>query len=105
VVQNAVNMPSLEPRGYVVLAPYISLAERMGSFKAQAARAASMPFTWSTAASCRGQDRPGAHAAIADCWRARKNVNRINAATVAEARGIRIHEEKQESHRGGGAAC
>jgi D-3-phosphoglycerate dehydrogenase len=30
-------------------------------------------------------------------------VNRINAATVAEARGIRVHEEKQESLRGGAA--
>jgi D-3-phosphoglycerate dehydrogenase len=28
-------------------------------------------------------------------------VNRINAAAVAQERGIRIHEEKQEDHRGG----
>jgi D-3-phosphoglycerate dehydrogenase len=30
-------------------------------------------------------------------------VNRINAAAVAEERGIRVHEEKQESLRGGAA--
>jgi D-3-phosphoglycerate dehydrogenase len=31
-------------------------------------------------------------------------VNRINAAAVAGERGIRIHEEKEESHRGGAAS-
>jgi D-3-phosphoglycerate dehydrogenase len=31
-------------------------------------------------------------------------VNRINAAAVAQERGIRIHEEKSESHRGGAAS-
>jgi D-3-phosphoglycerate dehydrogenase len=36
VVQNAVNMPSLSHEEYVVLAPYIELAERLGSFLAQA---------------------------------------------------------------------
>jgi D-3-phosphoglycerate dehydrogenase len=32
-----------------------------------------------------------------------EHVNRINAASVAGERGIRVHEEKQESHRGGAA--
>jgi D-3-phosphoglycerate dehydrogenase len=32
-----------------------------------------------------------------------ENVNRINATAVAEERGIRVHEEKQESPRGGAA--
>ncbi len=31
-------------------------------------------------------------------------MNRINAAAVAGERGIRIHEEKTESHRGGAAS-
>jgi len=31
-------------------------------------------------------------------------VNRINAAAVAQERGIRVHEEKTESHRGGSAS-
>jgi len=30
-------------------------------------------------------------------------VNRINALTVAHERGIRVHEEKEETHRGGAA--
>ena len=35
VVQNAVNLPSLTHEEYVVLAPYIDLAGRLGSFLAQ----------------------------------------------------------------------
>jgi D-3-phosphoglycerate dehydrogenase len=31
-------------------------------------------------------------------------VNRINAAAVAQERGIRVHEEKQETQRGGAAS-
>jgi D-3-phosphoglycerate dehydrogenase len=30
-------------------------------------------------------------------------VNRINAAAVAQERGIRVHEDKRENHRGGAA--
>ena len=38
VVQNAVNLPSLSHEEYVVLAPYIDLAGRLGSFLAQAGK-------------------------------------------------------------------
>jgi D-3-phosphoglycerate dehydrogenase len=44
------------------------------------------------------------NAAIEGLLQGSENVNRINAAAVAEERGIRIHEEKQESHRGGAAS-
>ena len=43
------------------------------------------------------------NAAIAGLLEGSENVNRINAASVAEERGIRVHEQKQESHRGGAA--
>ena len=43
------------------------------------------------------------NAAIAGLLQGSENVNRINAAAVAQERGIRVHEEKQESHRGGAA--
>jgi D-3-phosphoglycerate dehydrogenase len=33
-----------------------------------------------------------------------EDVNRINASTVATERGIRVHEETEESHRGGAAS-
>src|SRR5581483_4057805 len=35
VIQNAVNMPSIEHEQYVQMQPYIALAERLGSFLAQ----------------------------------------------------------------------
>ena len=41
------------------------------------------------------------NAAIAGLLAQSEHVNRINAATVAQERGIRIHEEKHESRRGG----
>jgi D-3-phosphoglycerate dehydrogenase len=43
------------------------------------------------------------NAAIAGLLQGSENVNLINAAAVAQERGIRLHEEKQESHRGGAA--
>jgi D-3-phosphoglycerate dehydrogenase len=105
VVQNAVNMPSLSHEEYVVLAPYIGLAERMGSFMAQAGKggidAIHLVYGGKLAEAKTDLVR---NAAIAGLLAGSENVNRINAATVAEARGIRIHEEKQESHRGGGAS-
>jgi D-3-phosphoglycerate dehydrogenase / 2-oxoglutarate reductase len=43
------------------------------------------------------------NAAIAGLLQGSENVNRINAAAVAQERGIRVHEERQASHRGGTA--
>ena len=43
------------------------------------------------------------NAAIEGLLQGSENVNRINAAAIAAERGIRVHEEKQESHRGGAA--
>jgi D-3-phosphoglycerate dehydrogenase len=43
------------------------------------------------------------NAAIAGLLQGSENVNRINAAAVAAERGIRVHEQKEESHRGGAA--
>ena len=44
------------------------------------------------------------NAAIEGLLQGSENVNRINAATVAQERGIRIHEEKQDTARGGTAS-
>src|SRR5262249_3203120 len=43
------------------------------------------------------------NAAIAGLLQGSENVNRINAAAIAQERGIRVHEEKEASHRGGAA--
>jgi D-3-phosphoglycerate dehydrogenase len=111
VVQNAVNLPSLTHEEYVVLAPYIDLAGRLGSFLAQTCKPAAagkggieaidLEYGGSLAEAKTELVR---NAAIEGLLQGSENVNRINAAAVAEERGIRVHEEKQESHRGGTAS-
>jgi D-3-phosphoglycerate dehydrogenase len=104
VVQNAVNVPSLSHEEYVQLAPYIDLAGRLGSFLAQAGKGGfeSVHLVYGGALT-EAKTELVRNAAIAGLLEGSENVNRINAAAVAEERGIRVHEEKEESHRGGAA--
>jgi D-3-phosphoglycerate dehydrogenase len=105
VVQNAVNLPSLSHEEYVVLAPYIDLAGRLGSFLAQAGKHGieAIHLTYGGSLSEAKTDLVR-NAVIEGLLQGSENVNRINAAAVAEERGIRVHEEKTESHRGGAAS-
>ncbi|MGA2673169.1 MAG: phosphoglycerate dehydrogenase [Terracidiphilus sp.] len=104
VVQNAVNLPSLSHEEYVQLSPYIDLAGRLGSFLAQAGKggveAIHLVYGGTLAEAKIDLVR---NAAIEGLLQGSENVNRINAAAVAEERGIRVHEDKEESHRGGAA--
>ena len=104
VVQNAVNLPSLSHEEYVKLAPYIDLAGRLGSFLAQAGKGGieSIAIVYGGALA-EVKTELVRNAAIAGLLQGSENVNRINAAAVAAERGIRVHEEKEESHRGGAA--
>jgi D-3-phosphoglycerate dehydrogenase len=105
VVQNAVNLPSLSHEEYVVLAPYIDLAGRLGSFLAQTGKASieAVHLTYGGSLAEAKTDLIR-NAAIEGLLQGSENVNRINAAAVAQERGIRVHEEKTESHRGGSAS-
>ena len=104
VVQNAVNLPSLSYEEYTVLAPFIDLAGRLGAFLAQAGKhgieSIDLVYGGTLADTKTELVR---NAAIAGLLQGSENVNRINAAAVAEERGIRIHEEKTDTHRGGAA--
>jgi D-3-phosphoglycerate dehydrogenase / 2-oxoglutarate reductase len=104
VVQNAVNLPSLSHEEYVQLAPYIDLAGRLGSFLAQAGKPGieAIDLTYGGALADAKTDLIR-NAAIEGLLQGSENVNRINAAAIAQERGIRVHEEKEESHRGGAA--
>ena len=97
VVQNAVNLPSLTHEEYVQLAPYIDLAGRLGSFLAQAGKGGieAIHLIYGGALTEAKTDLVR-NSAIAGLLQGSENVNRINAAAVAEERGIRVHEEKQE---------
>jgi len=108
VVQNAVNVPSLSRDEYVLLAPYIDLAGRLGSFLAQAGKGGgesgidSIHIVYGGTLT-EAKTELVRNAAIAGLLQGSESVNRINAAAVAAERGIRVHEEKEESHRGGAA--
>jgi D-3-phosphoglycerate dehydrogenase / 2-oxoglutarate reductase len=106
VVQNAVNLPSLSHEEYVQLAPYIDLAGRLGSFLAQAGKGGieAIDLTYAGALVDAKTDLVR-NAAIEGLLQGSENVNRINAAAIAQERGIRVHEEKEESHRGGAATA
>ena len=104
VAQNAVNLPSLSHEEYVQLAPYIDLAGRLGAFLAQAGKGGieGIHFTYGGALAEAKIDLVR-NAAIEGLLQGSENVNRINATAVAQERGIRVHEDKEESHRGGAA--
>jgi D-3-phosphoglycerate dehydrogenase len=104
VVQNAVNLPSLSHEEYVQLAPYVDLAGRLGSFLAQTGKGGieAIHIIYGGALADAKTDLVR-NAAIEGLLQGSENVNRINAAAVAQERGIRVHEEKQASHRGGTA--
>ncbi len=105
VVQNAVNLPSLSHEEYKQLAPYIDLAGRLGSFLAQAGKSGIEGINLVYAGElAEAKTELVRNAAIAGLLEGSENVNRINATAVAQERGIRIHEEKEESHRGGAAS-
>jgi D-3-phosphoglycerate dehydrogenase / 2-oxoglutarate reductase len=102
VVQNAVNLPSLSHEEYLRLAPYIDLAGRLGSFLAHAGKGSieSIHLIYGGALAEAKVDLIR-NAAIEGLLRSSEHVNRINAAAVAQERGIRLHEDKEETPRGG----
>ena len=102
VVQNAVNLPSLTHEEYKQLSPFIDMAGRLGAFLAQAGKGGieSVDLVYSGTLAEAKTDLVR-NAAIAGLLQGSENVNRINANAVAQERGIRISEQKAETHRGG----
>jgi D-3-phosphoglycerate dehydrogenase len=102
VVQNAVNLPSLSHEEYEELAPYMTLAERLGTFLAQFPKGSidSIQINYNGRLAELKTDLIR-NCAIAGVLGHLEQVNRINAASVAAERGIRLHEEKKEATQGG----
>jgi len=102
VVQNAVNLPSLSHEEYVELAPYIDMAERLGLFLSHAA-SGNLEDIQITYAGRLAQGKTDLirNAAICGVFADSEAVNRINAAAIAQERGIRIQEDKKEFTTGG----
>src|SRR5580698_2041124 len=102
VVQNAVNLPSLSHEEYVEAAPYIEMAERLGHFlsHAQPGNLESIQITYGGRLA-QGKTDLIRNAAVTGIFADSDAVNRINAAAIAQERGIRIQEEKKEFTSGG----
>ncbi len=102
VAQNAVNLPSLTYEEYRELFPYILMAERLGSFLAPMAdgNLESIHLSYSGRL---GQAKTDLvrNSAVQGVLGHSEHVNRINAAAVAEERGIRVHEKRSEAVSGG----
>jgi D-3-phosphoglycerate dehydrogenase len=110
VVQNAVNLPSLSHEEYIEIAPYIEMAERLGHFLSHATPGnlenIQLTYTGRIAAGKTDLIRNAAIAGIfadTDGSSDQKGsiANRINAAAIAQERGIRIQEDKKEFAPGG----
>ncbi len=102
VVQNAVNLPSLSHEEYQEVAPYLQMAERLGAFLGHSLQGniESIGLTYSGRLAEAKTDLVR-NAAIQGILAQSEVVNRINAASVAAERGIRLHEEKSGATLGG----
>ena len=105
IAQNAVNLPSLSHEEYLEVSPYIEMAERLGHFLSHStpANLESIHITYSGRIAT-GKTDLIRNAAIAGILADSEVVNRINAASIAQERAIRIQEDKKEFTAGGSAS-
>src|SRR5579884_2570634 len=100
VIQNAVNMPSIDHQQYTQMQPYIALAEKLGAFLANIVPSSgsieqiSVCYTgrltgWNTELI-----RNAAIQGILN-HRGAERANVVNAAAIAQDRGIQVHESKK----------
>lgn len=107
VIQNAVNVPSVSHDEYVEMQPYIVLAERLGAFLAQAMEGnleeVSLRYSGRIAEWKTDLVRNAAIKGILNLMLSER-ANLVNAAAMAEERGIQVRESKKTKSPGGGAA-
>ena len=106
VIQNAVNVPSVSAEEYAEMQPYIILAERMGAFLAQISEGSieeiSLRYSGHIAGWKTDLIRNAAIKGILNQGLEEK-ANLVNAASLAESCGLRVHEAHKEKASTGGA--
>jgi D-3-phosphoglycerate dehydrogenase / 2-oxoglutarate reductase len=106
VIQNAVNVPSVSHDEYLELQPYIVLAERLGSFLAQVSEGTleeiSLRYSGHIAEWKTELIRNAAVKGILN-QALEEKANLVNAAAIASARGLRIHEARKTKSSTGGS--
>ncbi|MBI2683330.1 MAG: phosphoglycerate dehydrogenase [Acidobacteriales bacterium] len=105
VIQNAVNVPSVTDEEYAEMKPYLVLAEKVGAFLGQIShgdgnlQSILLRYTGRIAEWKTTLIRNAAVKGVLNCL-LQENANLVNAAQVAEERGIRVEEAREP----GGAA-
>jgi D-3-phosphoglycerate dehydrogenase len=106
VIQNAVNVPSVSAEEYATLQPYIVLAERLGAFLAQisegtveeiSVRYSGHIAEWKTELIRNAAIKGILNQALEE------KANLVNAASIADSRGLRVHESHKKQASTGGA--
>jgi D-3-phosphoglycerate dehydrogenase len=108
VIQNAVNMPSLDDQQYAQMRPYMTLAEKLGAFLANVVSSSGSIQEIVLHYSGRIIDWPTElirNAAIQGVLNQRiaERANVINAAAIAAERGIHFTESKKDEPLSAGA--
>lgn len=98
-VTNAINMPSISAEDAPRLKPYMKLAEQMGSFSGQitehAIKSVNIMYEGSVSDL---NTKPLTSIVLANLLKAQMDtVNMVNAASIAESRGIAVSESKSGS--------
>lgn len=106
VIQNAVNVPSVSAEEYAEMSPYIVLAERLGSFLAQVSEGSieeiSIRYSGHIAEWKTELIRNAAIKGILN-QALEEKANLVNAATIADERGLRVLESHKAKASTGGA--
>ena len=106
VIQNAVNVPSVSADEYAQMQPYITLAERMGSFLAQISEGSieeiSTQYSGHIAEWKTDLIRNAAILGILN-QTSEEKANLVNAAALADSRGVKVREIRKEKAPTGGA--
>ena len=104
VIQNAVNVPSVSHEEYLKLQPYVVLAERLGTFLAQVSEGTleeiSLRYRGDIAEWKTELIRNAAVKGILNQYLQEK-ANLVNAAAIADSRGLRLVEERKPKTSGG----
>jgi D-3-phosphoglycerate dehydrogenase len=107
VIQNAVNVPSVSAEEYAAMQPYIVLAERMGAFLAQVSEGTAEEISvrysghiaeWKTELIRNAAIKGILNQALEE------KANLVNAAAIADSRGLRVHESHRPKTPTGGTA-
>ncbi len=106
VIQNAVNVPSVSADEYATMQPYIVLAERLGAFLAQVSEGSIEEISlrygghiaeWKTELIRNAAIKGILNQALEE------RANLVNAAAIADARGLKVLESHKPKSSTGGA--